>query len=219
MTREQFFFKYGCDCKDPNCSSVVKNKCSAEFFRDLDSVFESHLKAGDLIWREAAIQSLRTAQVNFTIESDINFADYESEIKQIIDGVIAAQEAAIRKIGADIPDEEDEFIGRLKIWGDLFKPGMIGKCVADWVKEHGKLSAKNKAIVQQLIADRTTMNPNPDFSAENEFVERLKGHAKYMTKEQLSQLVESWIMNHGTLTFKNGEIVRQILSEVQQDAD
>ncbi len=38
MTREEFFYKYGCECKDPNCSSVVKNKCSAEFFRDLDSV-------------------------------------------------------------------------------------------------------------------------------------------------------------------------------------
>ena len=137
MTREEFFYKYGCECKDPNCSSVVKNKCSAEFFRDLDSVFESWLKSGDLIWREAAIQSLRTAQVNFTVESDINFADYKSEIQQIIDGVIAAQEAAIRKIGADIPDEENEFIGRLEIWGDLFKPGMMEKCVADWVKEHG----------------------------------------------------------------------------------
>lgn len=41
MTREEFFYKYGCECKDPNCSSVVKNKCSAEFYRDLDSVIEN----------------------------------------------------------------------------------------------------------------------------------------------------------------------------------
>ena len=40
MTREEFFFKYGCDCKDPNCSSVVKGKCSAEFYSDLDSVIQ-----------------------------------------------------------------------------------------------------------------------------------------------------------------------------------
>lgn len=208
MTREEFFYKYGCECKDPNCSSVVKEKCSAEFFRDLDSVFESHLKAGDLIGREAAIQSLRTAQVNFTVESDINFADYKSEIQQIIDGVIAAQEAAIRKIGADIPDEEDEFIGRLKIWGDLFKPGTIGKCVADWVKEHGELSAKNKAIVQQLIADK---------AAENDFINRLRAHATYMNQEQLSQLVENWIRMHGPLTLKNGEIARQLLGSEKED--
>ena len=108
MTREELFFKYACSCKDPNCSSVVKEKCSKEFFKDLESVFDSHLKAGDLIWREAAIQAIRTAPINFKIESDINFADYKSEIQQIIDGVIAAQEAAIRKIEADIPDEEDE---------------------------------------------------------------------------------------------------------------
>lgn len=217
MTREQFFFKYGCECKDPNCSSVVKNKCSAEFFRDLDSVFESHLKVGDLIWREAAIQSLRTAQVNFTVESNINFADYKSEIQQIIDGVIAAQEAAIRKIGADIPDEEDEFIGRLKIWGDLFKLGMIGKCVADWVKEHGELSAKNKAIVQQLIADNTEVDSNPDKAAENDFINRLIAHATYMNQEQLSQLVENWIRMHGPLTLKNGEIVSQLLESEKED--
>lgn len=162
MTREEFFYKYGCKCKDPNCSSVVKEKCSAEFYRDLDSVIEN--------------------------EKSLSLA-------------------------------EKGFIDNLKTYGDLFTAETIGKCVAEFVRQNGELSSEGKSIVQQLIADRTTMNPNPDFSAENEFVERLKGHAKYMTIEQLSQLVESWIMNHGTLTFKNGEIVRRILSEVQQDAD
>lgn len=160
MTREQFFFKYGCECKDPNCSSVVKEKCSAEFYRDLDSVIEN--------------------------EKSVSLA-------------------------------EKGFIDNLKTYGDLFTAETIGKCVAEFVRQNGELSSEGKSIVQQLIADRTTMNPNPDFSAENEFVDRLRGHAKYMTIEQLSQLVESWIMNHGTLTFKNGEKVRQILNEVQQN--
>ena len=157
MTRDEFFYKYGCDCKDPNCSSVVKEKCSAEFYRDLDSVIEHIISEGQLVYKEAAIQTLKTAQVNFTVESDINFAEYKSEIQQIIDGVIAAQESAIRKIGADIPDDENEFIDRLKKWSDLFQPMRLEKCVNDWVKEHGELSAKNKGIVQQLIADRTNM--------------------------------------------------------------
>lgn len=112
---------------------------------------------------------------------------------------------------------EKGFIDNLKTYGDLFTAEIIGKCVAEFVRQNGELSSEGKSIVQQLIADRTTMNPKPDFSAENEFVERLKGHAKYMTIEQLSQLVESWIMNHGTLTFKNGELVRQILNEVQRN--
>ena len=112
---------------------------------------------GQLVYKEAAIQTLKTAQVNFTVESDINFAEYKSEIQQIIDRVIAAQESAIRKIGADIPDDENEFIDRFKKWSDLFQPMRLEKCVRDWVKEHGELSAKNKGIVQQLIADRTNM--------------------------------------------------------------
>ena len=48
MTREEFFYKYGCECKDTNCSSVVKNKCSAEFFRDLDSVIAGEKKDKNL---------------------------------------------------------------------------------------------------------------------------------------------------------------------------
>ena len=41
MTREEFFYKYGCVCKDPNCSNMVKEACTVEFFRDLDSVIEN----------------------------------------------------------------------------------------------------------------------------------------------------------------------------------
>lgn len=48
MTREEFFYKYGCECKDPNCSSVVKEKCSAEFYRDLDFVIKSNMQQSDI---------------------------------------------------------------------------------------------------------------------------------------------------------------------------
>ena len=48
MTREELFFKYACECKDKNCSSVVKEKCSAEFFRDLDSVIAGEKKDKNL---------------------------------------------------------------------------------------------------------------------------------------------------------------------------
>lgn len=45
MTREEFFYKYGCEYKDPNCSSENKKKCSAEFYRDLASVIENQKNA------------------------------------------------------------------------------------------------------------------------------------------------------------------------------
>ena len=59
MTREEFFFKYGCDCKDKNCGSIVKQKCSAEFYRDLDSVIESEKANGDLQRDAAAEEAAR----------------------------------------------------------------------------------------------------------------------------------------------------------------
>lgn len=61
MTREEFFFKYGCDCKDPNCSSVVKAKCSAEFYRDLDSVIQEEQKSTNMDLMEV-LEDLRQAE-------------------------------------------------------------------------------------------------------------------------------------------------------------
>lgn len=160
MTREEFFYKYGCDCKDPNCSSVVKEKCSAEFFKDLDSVIENE-------------KSLKMA--------------------------------------------EKGFIDNLKTYGELFTSEVIGKCVAEFEKKNGKMSPEGKAIVLELIEGRATMNPNPDFKVEDEFVERLKLVKDAMSANHIAVLVESYVQEHGTFSFKNGEIVRQILNEVQQN--
>lgn len=160
MTREEFFYKYGCECKDPNCSSVVKNKCSAEFYRDLDSVIEN--------------------------EKSLSLA-------------------------------EKGFIDNLKTYGDLFTAETIGKCVAEFVRQNGELSSEGKSIVQQLIADNTGVDSNPDKAAENDFINRLRAHATYMNQEQLGQLVENWIRMHGPLTLKNGEIARQLLESEKED--
>ena len=66
MTREEFFYKYGCECKDPNCSSVVKEKCSAEFFRDLDSVIENEKSLK--IAEKGFIDNIKTYGELFTSE-------------------------------------------------------------------------------------------------------------------------------------------------------
>ena len=160
MTREEFFYKYGCECKDPNCSSVVKEKCSTEFYRDLDSVIEN--------------------------EKSFSLA-------------------------------EKGFIDNIKTYGDLFTSEVIGKCVAEFEKKNGKMSPKGKAIVSELIEERATMNSNPKFKVEEEFIERLKLVKDAMSAQHIAVLVESFVQEHGPFSFKNGEIVRQILSEVQQD--
>lgn len=46
MTREEFFFKYGCECKDNSCLAAIKEKCSVSFYRDLDSVIENEYQKG-----------------------------------------------------------------------------------------------------------------------------------------------------------------------------
>lgn len=124
MTREGFFLKYGCECKNPNCSSVVKEKCSAEFYRDLDSV----------------------------IENQKNEA---------------------------LPRAED------------FNP---------------------------------TLNPNPDFEAERDFVYSIEMLKNTLTYEDLCVRLEDFILSYGVLSFKAGIVVKEIMAEakakvVQQDEE
>lgn len=124
MTREEFFYKYGCDCKDPNCSSVVKEKCSSEFYRDLDSVIKNQ--------------------------------------KNVV-----------------IPPAEN------------FNP---------------------------------TLNPNPDFEAERDFVNSLEMLKNTLTYEDLCVRLEDFILSYGVLSFKAGLVVKKIMAEakakvVQQDGE
>lgn len=74
-------------------------------------------------------------------------------------------------------------------------------------------------IVSEAIEQEATINPNPDFNVEDEFIEKLKLVKDAMSLNQIAILVESFVQEHGPFSFKNGEIVRQILNEVQQDAE
>lgn len=167
MTREELFFKYACSCKDPNCSSVVKEKCSAEFFRDLDSVIA-------------------------------------------------------KETGECDPTEEKEFIERLHN-NIMLTAEKIGQRVAEFSMERGQLSAEGLKQIKELVEERNTLNPNPNFAAENEFVESLEKQVNTLTLEKLDDLVLDWISEHGLCTYKNakriGEVLKKIKEreEVQQD--
>lgn len=79
MTREEFFFKYGCECKDKSCSSIVKEKCSAEFYKDLDSVIENEKK--DAMSESEFIDSLKAYGKMFPSEAiDKCIADWERKM-------------------------------------------------------------------------------------------------------------------------------------------
>ena len=47
---------------------------------------------------EEAIEAIKHAPINFSIESDIDFSKYKKEIQLIICNILSAQEVAIRKL-------------------------------------------------------------------------------------------------------------------------
>lgn len=47
---------------------------------------------------EEAIEAIKHAPINFSIESDIDFSKYQKEIQLIICNILSAQEVAIRKL-------------------------------------------------------------------------------------------------------------------------
>lgn len=120
MTREDFFNKYGCECKDKNCSSIVKQKCSAEFYRDLDSVIENE-------------------------------------------------------------------------------------------KQSKKLPEKTSSNFE------ATLNPNPNWEAENRFIESIEKDRANLTHEELDKRVEDFVLEYGLFGFKTAERLKVVMKEVQQN--
>lgn len=165
MTREEFFYKYGCECKDPNCSSVVKEKCSAEFYRDLDSIIN---KSGK--WE---IQKDGLNRITHCICSECkrDMMDYFYSIDD--DGewlavypeycpkcgarneVIVSELIEGRAIVNPNPKfkAEDEFIERLKLIKDAMSANQIAVLVESFVQEYGPFSNKNGDIVRHILSE------------------------------------------------------------------
>jgi hypothetical protein len=53
---------------------------------------------GDYISRQDAIDAIKTAEVNFTVRSDINFADYQKTVQDIFNNVLYAQEQVLKRL-------------------------------------------------------------------------------------------------------------------------
>ena len=58
----------------------------------------------DVISRQAAIDAINHAQVNFNVESEIDFTKHKREVHEIIKGVLDAQEKALK----DLPPVKPE---------------------------------------------------------------------------------------------------------------
>lgn len=120
MTREELFFKYACECKDTSCLPATKKKCSAEFYRDLDSVIENE--------------------------------------------------------------------------------------------------KQSKKLPEKASSDfKATLNPNPNWEAENQFIESIEKDKVNLTQEELDRRVEDFVLEYGLFGFKTAERLKVVLKEVEQN--
>lgn len=59
----------------------------------------------DCISRKEVIENIRHAQVNFSVESDIDFTKHKREVQEIADGILNAQIKALEKLPSVTPQE------------------------------------------------------------------------------------------------------------------
>ena len=79
----------------------------------------------DAISRQAAIYVINHAQVNFSVESEIDFTKHEREVHEIIENVLGAQEKALKELPPVKPVEK---VGR---WIDA---EVLDKIIAEIIK-------------------------------------------------------------------------------------
>lgn len=75
----------------------------------------------DAISRQAAIYVINHAQVNFSVESEIDFTKHEREVHEIIDNILGAQEKALK----ELPPVTAEKVGRWE-WNQYDSNPKIG---------------------------------------------------------------------------------------------
>jgi len=63
----------------------------------------SEKPCGDCISREAVENAIKHAEVNFTVNSDIDFTKHKREVQEIVNGIIDAQIKALRDLPSVTP--------------------------------------------------------------------------------------------------------------------
>ena len=93
----------GCDpiCTTPYDSEYIEAYKMAIQSLEVDEAYQHEYEKAEeveCVNLEEAIEAIKHAPVNFSIESDIDFSKYKKEIQLIICNIISAQEVAIRKL-------------------------------------------------------------------------------------------------------------------------
>ena len=87
-----------------------------EYIKNLQSVTPQ--PCGDCISRETVENAIKHAEVNFTVNSDIDFTKHKREVHEIVNGIIDAQIKALRELPPVTPmPKMGKWIKDGKPWG------------------------------------------------------------------------------------------------------
>ena len=79
----------------------------------------------DAISREAVINEIQHAEINFTITSKVDFSEYKKEIQEIIDHIVEAQINAVNELPSVQPSRKGHWIEE-----DMFDGDVAYRCSA-----------------------------------------------------------------------------------------
>lgn len=63
-------------------------------------------QCGDCISREAVENVIKYAEINFTVNSDIDFTKHKREVQEIVNGIVDAQIKALRDLPSVMPQQK-----------------------------------------------------------------------------------------------------------------
>lgn len=100
------------DGEEPQYESCAEQEQADEWQNGYDraweeaEVFYEKEPCEDVVSRQAVVNAIKYAQVNFTINSTINFANYTKEVQAIVDNILSAQIKAINELPSVRPQEQ-----------------------------------------------------------------------------------------------------------------
>ena len=122
-----------------------------DFLSEYSEAIRTAIKAldqepcGDCISREAVENAIKHAEINFTVNSDIDFTKHKREVQEIVNGIIDAQIKALRDLQSVSPHPEvgrwiyDKNIDNWKCSECGETPKTMGYCgAAAFMAEHFK---------------------------------------------------------------------------------
>ena len=86
-------------------SALSQQPCETSTDEPMTMVYPT-IFCDDAISREAVINEIQHAEINFTITSKVDFSEYKKEIQEIIDHIVEAQINAVNKLPSVQPSRK-----------------------------------------------------------------------------------------------------------------